>query len=225
LVRPEHPAAILLIAAITIGTLFPGEALALRTHPRPQWMVGVGWGLGRGVFNQPGGDRQEYEDGGTPLIRVGRMLGSKAMVALNYSGWLVEFDQERLDTGAAAFSDEAGDSTIIKNRRSLQQLVLSLCWFPGNEDGVSGGVYLRAGAGMGWAGTNQVPITPGEPQGHGNRIDEWGWGVSAEAGYEFWIHTHATLGVGAFYDYMSVQENIVDDGWFTGASINLNVYF
>jgi hypothetical protein len=189
-------------------------------------MVGVGWGLGRGVFNQPGGDRQEYKEGGIPLIRVGRMLGSKTMLAVNYTGWLIEFDEERMATGGATtFSDEQEDSTIIKNRRSLQQLVLSLYWFPGHQDGASGGVYLRAGAGMGWAGTNQVPITPGQPQGHGDRIDEWGWGVSAEAGYEFWIHTHATLGVGAFYNFMSVQETIVDDGWFTGASLNLNIYF
>jgi hypothetical protein len=217
---------IIVIASLMLGILFPGKALALRTQPRHRWMVGVGWGLGRGVFNQPGGGRQEYKEGGIPLIRVGRMIGSRAMLAVNYTGWLIEFDEECLETGRmAAFYDEPEDSTIIKNRRSLQQLVLSLYWFPGNQDGVSGGVYLRAGAGMGWAGTNQVPITPGEPQGHGNRIDEWGWGVSAEAGYEFWIHTHATLGVGAFYDYMSVQETIVDDGWFTGASINLNIYF
>jgi len=225
LVRLGHVAAILVIAAIALGALYPEEALALRTQPRPFWTVGVSWGLGRGVFNQPDGSRQEYEEGGVALIRVGRMVGSKAMLALNYSGWIIEFDDEPQEEGAAKFNDEAEDSTIIKNRRSMQQLALSLYWFPGNPDGASGGVYLRAGAGVGWAGSNQVPITPGQSQGHGHRIDEWGWGVSAETGYEFWVHRHATLGVGVFYDYMSVKETVVDDGWFTGASMNLNIYF
>ncbi len=226
MVRPGHILAVLVIALIALGALFPEEALAIRTQPRPHWMVGVGWGMGVGVFNQPDGSSQEYEGGGIPLIRLGRMIGSKTMLAFNYSGWILEFDEERLETGGAGrFFDEEEDSTIIKNRRSQQQIALSLYWFPGNPHGASGGVYLRAGAGIGWAGSNQVPITPGESQGHGDRIDEWGWGVSAETGYEFWVHKHATLGVGVFYDYMNAQETIVDDGWFTGASMNFNIYF
>jgi hypothetical protein len=188
-------------------------------------MVGIGWGLGRGAFNSPGGDRQEYRDGGIPLIRIGRMLGTSTMLALNYTGWVVEFDEVRLETGGAKFADGAEDSTIIKNRRSQQQLAMSIYWFPGRPDGASGGVYLRAGGGMSWSGSNRVPITPGEPQGKGNRIDEWGWGVSAETGYEFWVYNNATLGAGVFYNYMSVNETIVDDGWFAGVSVNLNIYF
>ena len=190
-------------------------------------MAGIGWGFGQGVFNDSEGGRQEYEDGGIALIRVGRMIGSKAMLAFDYSGWMLEFDKERLESGdgGAMFASEEEDSVIIKNRRSQQQLALSLYWFPGKPNGASGGVFLRAGGGVGWTGTNQVPMVPGEPQGHGDRIDEWGWGVSAEAGYEFWVHSNATLGAGVFYDYMSIKETIVDGGWFAGASMNFNIYF
>lgn len=214
------------IAAVLFCAVAPEDALALTRQPRRAWMVGIGWGLGRGDFNSPDGGTQVYSEGAIPLIRFGRMIGPKTMVALNYSGWIIEFDEERLENGELQrFASDAEDSTIVKSRRSQQQLALSLYWFPGNSDGVSGGIYLRAGAGMGWSGTNQVPITPGESQGHGNRIDEWGWGLSAEGGYEFWLGGHATLGLGVFYDYMSLQDTIVDNGWFTGAAINFNVYF
>lgn len=226
MVKPGHLLIVLAITLMAIGALCPEDALAMRMQPRPHWMVGVGWGMGRGAFNQPDGDSQEYEEGGIPLIRVGRMIGSRAMLAINYSGWVIEFDEERQeDGGAAKFFDEAEDSTIIKNRLGQQQLALSLYWFPGNPGGASGGAYIRAGAGMGWAGINQVPITPGEEQPTGDRTDQLGWGVSAETGYEFWVHKHATIGAGVFYDYMSLQENLVDDGWFAGVSMNFNIYF
>jgi hypothetical protein len=48
------------------------------------------------------------------------------------------------------------------------------------------GWMAGVGWGMGWAGPNEVPIPPGEEQGSGDRVDEWGWGLSAEGGYEFW---------------------------------------
>jgi hypothetical protein len=216
-------------AAIAVSAVAPGEALALRRQPRPDYMAGVGWGFGRGVFNSPDGGQQEYSEGGIPLIRFGRMIGDKAMLAINYSGWVIEYSDSTwdwvTDSEHHLFASGPEDSTVIKNRRSQQQLALSLYWFPGNPAGVSGGTYLRVGAGLGWAGTNEVLIEADNPQGHGSRIDEWGWGFSVEAGYEFWIARFATLGGGVFYDYMSVKETIVDDGWFTGAALNFNVYF
>lgn len=222
-----HLLAVAMIVCILIGALLPDEALALRTQPRPNWMAGIGWGIGRGEYRLLDGTTEKYSEGGTPLIRVGRMIGSKAMLALNYSGWVVEFDEDPPENGEepGLFASDAEDSTIIKKRLSQQQLNLSIYWFPGNPRGASGGVYLRAGAGMGWSGSNDVPITPGEEQGDGDRVDEWGWGLSAEGGYEFWVGSHATLGVGVFGNYMSLKDTIVDDGWFAGASMNFNIYF
>lgn len=218
----------IVITLILFCAMAPDDALALRKQPRPHWMVGVSYGMGRGIFKDAGGDRQEYTEGGIALIRVGRMVGSKAMVALNYSGWIIEFSDTTWDwvsdSGAHFYASDS-DSVVLKNRRSQQQLALSLYWFPGNPQGASGGVYLRAGAGMGWAGTNELLIESDNPQGHGSRIDEWGWGVSAEGGYEFWVAGNASLGAAAFYSYMSIQDTIVDNGWCAGASMNLNIYF
>lgn len=222
---------LLLVAVVTpaICTMAPAEALALKTQPRPDYMIGVGWGIGRGVFNTPEGDRQEYTEGGIPLIRFGRMIGSNAMLAINYSGWVIEYSDSTWDWVSDSdhhlFSSSPQDSSVIKNRRSQQQLALSLYWFPGNPVGASGGIYLRVGGGLGWAGTNELLIESDNPQGHGSRIDEWGWGVSAEGGYDFWISNNASLGLGVFYNYMSLKETIVDNGWFTGASMNFNVHF
>jgi hypothetical protein len=229
LARSKQVLILVILAALLLCALVPGEALALRKQPRPNYMVGVGWGFGRGIFHSPDGSRQEYTEGGIALIRFGRMIGSKVMVAANYSGWIIEFTDTTRDWTSGGnhhlFTSDPEDSTVLKNRRSQQQLAFSLYWFPGNPDGASGGVYLRAGAGLGWAGTNEVLIEADNPQGHGSRIDEWGWGVSAEGGYEFWISSHATLGAGVFYNYMSPRETIVDSGWFTGASLNFNIYF
>ena len=97
--------------------------------------------------------------------------------------------------------------------------------FSGEPGSASGGVYLGAGAGMGWSGTNELPIESDNPQGHGGRLDEWGWGLSFEGGYDFWIFGHAAPGLGVFYNYMSTKEAIVDNGWFTGVFINFNVFF
>jgi hypothetical protein len=203
---PHHSKRLLLIFTIAImllGTLWSDAALALRKQPRPNYMVGIGWGMGRGIFNDADGARQEYTEGGIALIRVGRMVGSKAMVALNYSGWIIEFSDTTWDwvsdSEPHSYASES-DSVVLKNRRSQQQVALSLYWFPGNPQGASGGIYLRAGAGMGWTGTNELLIESDNPQGHGSRIDEWGWGVSAEGGYEFWIAAHATFGLGIFYN-------------------------
>jgi hypothetical protein len=217
------------IAVLFTGAVLPADALALRYQSRPNWMAGVGWGMGKGTFQAPDGSKQEYSEGGVALIRVGRMIGSKAMVALNYSGWLIEFTDTTKDwvpeSGHDLFASDPEDSTVLKNRRSQQQLALSLYWFPGNPAGASGGAYLRGGIGMAWAGTNEVLIEADNPQGHGSRIDEWGWGLSAEGGYEFWISSHAALGAAVFYNYTSTQETIVDNGWFTGASLVFNIYF
>ena len=216
-------------AVMVFSAVTPHDALALTKQPRSNYMAGVGWGMGRGVFHDPDGNRQEYTEGGIALIRVGRMIGSKAMVAVNYSGWIIEYSDTTRDWGAGSdhhvFRSDPEDSTVLKNRRSQQQVAVSLYWFPGNPNGASGGIYLRLGAGTAWSGTNEVLIEADNPQGHGSRIDEWGWGVSAEGGYDFWISRHASLGVGVFYNYMSVKEAIVDNGWFTGLSMNLNVYF
>jgi hypothetical protein len=206
-ILPRHG---LLVTAILLAlSVLPiNEANALRKQPRPDWMVAIGWGMGRAEFRGPGGTFDEYREGGVALLRVGRMFGQHAMVNINYAGWIIEL----------------GD-VPLKNRRSLQNLSVGLSWFPGNQRGASCGIYVRAGAGTGWIGAAEVPIIEGEPQGHGERVDEWGWGAFAEGGYEIWISHNSTLGVGVCYTYINTGEDIVDRAWYAGATLNFNIYF
>jgi len=200
------------------------EAQALTKQPRPTYMAGLGTGLGRGDFNSSDGSSHAYSEGGVAFVRCGRMLGSKTMIGFDYTGWIIEIDESPEEPQSGLFSDDSGDSTIIKSRRSQQHLAFSVYLFPGNPKGATGGIYLRAGVGMGWASYNEVPITLGAPQGHGHRSDEWGWGASAGGGYEFWVSRNSTLGLGLFYNYMSLDKT-TNDGWFAGGAVNFNVYF
>jgi hypothetical protein len=170
-------------------------------------MVGVGWGFGRGVFDEASGARSRYRDGGAPQIHFGRMFGDRAMVSADYESWFIEFG-----------------TPPLKSRRSLQSLALGLSWFPGRPDGPSGGVYLRGEAGLGWYSLNETEVIEGEEQGNGVRTDEWGGGFSAGAGYEFWVSPNFTTGVGISFDWFEIGEELVDQGWFGAFVLNLNLY-
>ena len=185
------------------------DAQAIRFQQRPDWMVGVGWGFGRGVFDEAlTGERTTYRDGGAPEIHFGRTFGAHAMVGVNYDSWFIEFGEPP-----------------IKTRRSLQNFGVGLSWFPGHPDGPSGGTYLRAGLGVGWSSLNEVEVIEGEEQGNGVRTDEWGLGVSTGAGYEFWISRNFTTGLGFTFDWFDIGEEIVDQGWFGSFVLNMNLYF
>ena len=197
----------LVLGAVVIA-LCAGDASALRYHPRPAWMAGVGFGIGRGTFTDPAGVESGYRNGVTPQIRVGRMLGQRSMVGLNYDGWLIEFGE-----------------VPTKFRRSLQNVALAVTLFPGNPKGPSGGLYLRAGAGIGWTGTAEVEIVPGGKQERGERVDEWGVGAVGELGYEFWISDKFAAGLVSGINYFDIGETIVDTAWFGSAALTLNLYF
>ena len=195
----------LVIALVTVSF---SDAIAIRFQQRPDWMVSVAWGIGRGSFTDRSGTEGLYRNGATPVMRVGRMIGSHVMAGVNYGAWVIEY----------------GDIPT-KFRRSLQNFDLAVAVFPGNPEGVSGGIYLRAGGGIGWAGEADVDITPNMPQGHGHRLDEWGIGAFAEAGYEFWVFHNFTAGLGVTYNYFQIEEAHVHSAWFASALINLNLYF
>ena len=98
----------------------------------------------------------------------------------------------------------------LKFRRILQNLVLAASFYPGKEGTALSGYYVRAGAGMGWAGTGAKKAEQDEPQHKGNRIDEWGTGVFFETGYEFWVAPDATVGLSFVLNGFSINETIVD---------------
>jgi hypothetical protein len=197
----------LILGAVAVA-LFAGDADALRYHPRPAWMAGVGLGIGRGTFIDPAGAESGYRSGVSPQIRIGRMLGQRAMIGFNYDGWLIEYGE-----------------VPTKHRRSLQNAALALTLFPGNPEGPWGGLYLRAGAGVGLTGTAEVEIVEGGKQERGERVDEWGVGAVAELGYEFWITDNFAAGLVSAFNYFDIGETIVDTAWFGSAGLTLNLYF
>ena len=185
-----------------------GDAHALRYHERPNWMFGVGWGVGRGSLTTSDGETVEYRNGASPHIRLGRSFGQHAMVGVHWQSWLIEFGE-----------------VPVKFRRTLQNLSLGFTWFPGNPNGSSGGLFLRVGAGAGLAGTGVKEATVGKAQHGGKRLDEWGVAAFAEGGYEFWVSHNFTAGLGFTYNGFDIGGDFVDTAWFAATILHLNLYF
>jgi hypothetical protein len=198
--------ALILVAAAVV--FFAADADALRYHPRPDWMAGVGLGIGRGTFVDPAGVESGYRNGVSPQIRLGRMLGQRAMIGVNWDAWFIEYGE-----------------VPTKHRRSLQNVALAATFFPGGPEGPWGGLYLRAGAGVGWTGTAEVEIVEGGKQEKGERVDEWGVGAVGEVGYEFWITDNFAAGLVSAINYFDIGETIVDTAWFGSAGLTFNLYF
>jgi len=204
-----------LIATVLVLSTTARAAFALDYRERPSWMVGVGWGFGRGNFtegtNAPepfSGSANDWQNGAVPSIRFGRMLNERFMLGLNWADWLIEY----------------GESPV-KYRRTLQTFALSLAIYPGSVNGPSNGIYLRAGGGVGWAGSGEKEAREDTKQHRGARKDEWGYSVLAEAGYEFWITPKVTTGVNVGWHHVGIDDEIVNEASFGSTGFVLQVYF
>ena len=206
------PARAAFLAALLVAACVALPALS-DARERSDWMLGVGMGYGRGLFETPSGREDRYTDGAVPAIQFGRMIGQHFMVGLNYEGWMFEL------------GGVIDDTTAVKFRRSLQTFGFSATVFPGSTTNWTGGFYLRAAAGKGWAGSSALQVHIDEPQHNAPRIDEWGYGAAVGAGYEFWINPHFTSGLGFNYDFLDLDDQIVARGRFAGLLLNLNLYF
>jgi len=212
---------VVLVTAFVVLQALPAQAI--RYQPRPNWTVGVGFGIGLGEFeNVPDpqgpfyaedGKTSYYRNGAVPEIHIGRMLGERFQVGVSYEAWLTEY----------------GDVNVglhDKWRRTMQNLSLAFAVFPGNQRGASGGIFLRAGGGLGWVGSGWKEVFEEEAQDEGEREDDWGWAAFGEGGYEFWIHRHATAGLSATFNYLDVSgDHFVTKGWFAAVVMNFNVYW
>jgi hypothetical protein len=204
-VKPVLPAfGLAALAALALSS--PAEAL--RFQARPTWAFGIGYGYGTGQLDNGDGTESEYRGGAAPQVRLGRMLHPHWMVSLNWESWVTEFGQ-----------------VPFKYRRSLQNLALGIAYFPGNPGGPVHGLFFRAGAGMGWAGTGRKAAEEGEAQHKGERLDEWGVGVFGEAGYEFWIARNFTAGLMVNYNWFDIGETVVDRAQFASVGTLINAYF
>jgi hypothetical protein len=136
------------------------------------------------------------------------MLGQHFMVDACWGEWLVEFGEDP-----------------VKYRRTLQSWGLALTLYPGNPLGPSGGIYLRAGSGLGLAGTAQKNAVEGEAQRRGERYDDYGYSVFGEGGYEFWITSAFTAGVNVAAYYFGIDGVYAESGYFTSLGLVLNAHF
>lgn len=202
--RIRHLAGLVLFAL----ALHAAPAHALRLQPRPHWVAGVGMGYGRGTFEDPAGNQTSYRDGPAFQLRFGRSLGQHAAIGAYYDTWMIEYGE-----------------VPTKFRDVQQGLGLGFTVYPGNPNGLTGGIFLRASGGMGWVGFAEKPAIPGEAQQEGERIDEWGYSVAFDAGYEFWIARNFTAGAAAAFGYVGIDETLVDQAGFAALVLNLNLYF
>lgn len=193
---------------LLVAVLNAPAALALRTQERPDWQVGVGLGYGRGSFDDPAGTRASYRNGPAFQLRFGHTLGQHFLLGAYYDTWMIEYGE-----------------VPTKYRNVQQGLGVGCTYFPGNPANATGGIFLRASAGMGWIGIAEKPAIPGEAQAEGERIDEWGYNLVADAGYEFWIAHNFTAGLGAVFGYLGIGETLVDRAGFAALVVNLNLYF
>jgi opacity protein-like surface antigen len=201
------------------ATLWAPPACAFKDHTRPGWLVGVGYGGGPGQFdvgpaqpfNPERGDPGDQQRGASPQIRVGRMVARHWMLGVNYEGWFYE----------------RGDVNE-KERFSLQNVTLAATFYPGNPQNATGGIFLRGGVGLGWGRYAIVPLVEVEgeiEQEHGDATDESGLGLVFGAGYEFRIAKHFAAGLAASVNYLSIGQDIFDDGVYVPVALNLSWYF
>jgi len=195
-----------LVAALAVGFASPHSCYAGRPHARDGWQLGFSYGYSPGRVTLANGAEGEQDGGATPQIRLGHRIGRKFALGLEYSGWLVE-----------------GGDAELKLRSSLQQLTVAGTWYPGDPTQASGGFYMRGGIGLGWASLSAYD--PEVSLQTGNRIDESGLAIMATVGYELRISRAVAAGVSLGYNYLSINKDLYESGWFTPVAINLAWYW
>lgn len=186
--------AVLSTAALLLAAT---AASAAAPHIRDGWMFGVAYGYSAGRITLANESEGTAKGGATPQVRFGHVLGEHAALGVEYNGWMLE-------DGLAE----------LKVRSSLQQVLLAGTWYPGNRDHYSGGFYVRGGVGLGWGSLAVVEIVD-QIQQEGERVDETGLALMAGIGYEFRIARNVAAGMGAGFNYLTIDKDIYKSGWFT----------
>ena len=196
---------LLCACAALLGWALP--AAAASPHMRDGWQLGFAYGYSSGRLTLADGAEGEVRGGATPQIRLGHAVGRHFAFGAEYNGWMLE-----------------GGDAALKIRSSLQQVMLTGTWYPGNPQSISGGFYLRAGLGLGWASVAEVEIVD-QIQEHGVRIDESGLGIATSLGYEFRIRSNAAAGLGVGFNHLSINKDVYESGWFTPITGTLAWYW
>lgn len=201
--------AFLLILFLPTFTAQP--AFALYEHVRTGWVAGIGYGWSKAHITT--GDslhlESPWQDGSAPRLRLGHMLGRHAMLGYEQVQWL------QVVGNADAFV-----------RVSLQTFGAAITVFPGDPKHVTGGIYLRAGAGLVNARVafGKVP-TGADSTHHEETVDESGAGFMFGGGYELRISKPAALALDVTANYHTVGKDFFDKAWFVPMTLGLNWYF
>ena len=83
---------------------------------------------------------------------------------------------------------------------------------------------VRAGVGLGWGRLADVEIID-QIQEHGDSLDETGLGILTSLGYEFRITSDVAAGLGVGFNYLSINEDFYESGWFTPLTGTLTWYW
>ena len=207
-----------ILLALAVLAVVAGDAAALSPHVRDGWVLGLSFGGARGkaTFGDLApGVTAETEDGVSPQMRFGRMLGKHLSVGAAYTGWMYETNDPSLE------ADPARD----KLRFSMQNIMLAVAWYPGRAESGWGGLYVRGGAGLAWTAVTEVELVPGEEQGHGNREQETGLGLEFNIGYEFRLVPSMSAGIGLGVNYQDIGKSYYDTTTFYPLTLNLGWYW
>jgi len=213
-----------IVIAVAALALLAGDAFALSPHVRDGWVLGLSFGGARGkaTFNAlpegAGGaavsGEAKTEDGVSPQIRFGHMLGRHLALGASYSGWMYE-------TINPAGTNPAQD----KLRFSLQNIMLGVTAYPGSADSGWGGLYIRGGVGLAWTAITQVTLVEGEEQGHGHRDQETGLGLELNLGYEFRLVRNMSAGLGFGVNHQDIGKSYYEKSTFYPVTLNLGWYW
>ena len=198
----------ILLLAVTATLWSATDAGALDPHVRDGWILGVSYGNATGDITFVEGVQRQVEDGVSPQFRLGHMVGSKFALGVSYVGWMYE-------TG----------NVPIKYRSSLQNVLLTGTWYPGDPESALGGLHLRLGLGYAWSAIAEVEIKEDEEQGHGDRRVDTGVGVELNLGYEFRVYHNTAVGLGVGVVAQSLDGELYKETVYTPVTLNLSWYW
>jgi len=210
----------LLLITAGIGAVLPSGVFALQKHERDGWVAGIAFGYGVSKI-QSGPALNELDSGwtrgATPRIGIGHMIGNRLLVGYEQCQWMEE--------------QGFGEASL---RGSLQTFGLELNWFPGNPNSATGGIYLRAGAGLANARFATNPHALGSSGSSGssgdtlhveNHVDEGGTSYFFGTGYQFRVAKPMSIGADLTANYQVIHKQLFDTNWFVPITVELNWYF